>query len=88
MEWINGKIYANTYQFNKDIVLIIDPETGLVEGVVDFNDLKKNLENHPKIDVLNGIAYNKKSKTIFMTGKNWNKLFELQIIEKKNISKQ
>ena len=82
MEWINGKIYANTYQFNKDIVLIIDPETGLVEGVVDFNDLKKNLENHPKIDVLNGIAYNKKSKTIFMTGKNWNKLFELQIIEK------
>ena len=28
MEWINGKIYANTYQFNKDIVLIIDPETG------------------------------------------------------------
>ena len=88
MEWINGKIYANTYQFNKDIVLIIDPETGSVEGVVDFNDLKKNLENHPKIDVLNGIAYNKKSKTIFMTGKNWNKLFELQIIEKKNISKQ
>ena len=87
MEWINGKIYANTYQFNKDIVLIIDPETGLVEGVVDFNDLKKNLENHPKIDVLNGIAYNKKSKTIFMTGKNWNKLFELQIIEKKNIPK-
>ena len=88
MEWINGKIYANTYQFNKDIVLIIDPETGSVEGVVDLNDLKINLENHPKIDVLNGIAYNKKSKTIFMTGKNWNKLFELQIIEKKNISKQ
>ncbi len=87
MEWINGKIYANTYQFNKDIVLIIDPETGLVEGVVDFNGLKKNLKNHPKIDVLNGIAYNKNSETIFMTGKNWNKLFELQIIEKKNIPK-
>ncbi len=87
MEWINGKIYANTYQFNKDIVLIIDPETGSVEGVVDFNGLKKNLKIHPKIDVLNGIAYNKKTKTIFMTGKNWNKLFELEIIAK-NISKQ
>ena len=87
MEWINGKIYANTYQFNKDIVLIIDPETGLVEGVVDFNGLKENLKKHPKIDVLNGIAYNKNSETIFMTGKNWNKLYELQIIEKKNISK-
>ena len=44
--------------------------------------LKKKVKNHPKIDVLNGIAYNKNSKTIFMTGKNWNKLFELQLIEK------
>ena len=82
MEWINGKIYANTYQFDKDIVLIINPETGSVEGVVDFNGLKKKVKNHPKIDVFNGIAYNKNSKTIFMTGKYWNKLFELQIIEK------
>ena len=82
MEWINGRIYANTYQFNKDIIIIIDPETGTVEGVVDFNGLKKKVKNHPKIDVLNGIAYNKNSNTIFMTGKNWNKLFELQIIDK------
>lgn len=82
MEWINGKIYANTYQFNKDIIIIINPDTGSVEGVVDFNGLKKKVKNHPKIDVLNGIAYNKNSNTIFMTGKNWNKLFELQIVEK------
>ncbi len=82
MEWINGKIYANTYQFNKDVVLIIDPKTGLVEGVVDFNGLKEKVINHPKIDVLNGIAYNKNSKTIFLTGKNWSKLFEVQITEK------
>ena len=82
MEWINGRIYANTYQFNKDIIIIIDPETGTVEGVVDFNGLKEKVKNHPKIDVLNGIAYNKSSNTIFMTGKNWNKLFELQIIDK------
>ena len=82
MEWINGKIYANTYQFNKDVVLIIDPKTGMVEGVVDLNGLKKKVINHPKIDVLNGIAYNKNSKTIFLTGKNWSKLFEVQIIRK------
>ena len=82
MEWINGKIYANIYQLNKDIIIIINPETGKVEGVVDFNGLKKEVKNHSKIDVLNGIAYNKNSKTIFMTGKNWNKLFELQLIEK------
>ena len=88
MEWINGKIYANTYQPNqpnqpnKDIIIIINPVTGTVEGVIDFSGLKTKVKNHPKIDVLNGIAYNKNSNTIFMTGKNWDKLFELQIIEK------
>ena len=82
MEWVNGRIYANTYQFNKDIIIIINPESGTVEGVVDFDGLKQKVKNHPKIDVLNGIAYNKNSNTIFMTGKNWNKLFELQIVEK------
>mgnify|MGYP002008303794 CR=1 FL=1 len=82
MEWINGKIYANTYQSNKDVIVIVDPETGFVEGVIDFNGLKKKVINHPKIDVLNGIAYNKNSKTIFVTGKNWSKLFEVEIIEK------
>ena len=82
MEWVNGRIYANTYQFNKDIIIIINPESGTVEGVVDFDGLKQKVKNHPKIDVLNGIAYNKNSNTIFMTGKNWNKLFELKIIEK------
>ena len=54
----------------------------MVEGVVDLNGLKKKVINHPKIDVLNGIAYNKNSKTIFLTGKNWSKLFEVQIIKK------
>tara|TARA_X000000950_G_scaffold147952_1_gene182611 strand:- start:9245 stop:10147 length:903 start_codon:yes stop_codon:yes gene_type:complete len=82
MEWVNGRIYANTYQFNKDIIIIINPESGTVEGVVDFDGLRQKVKNHPKIDVLNGIAYNKNSNTIFMTGKNWNKLFELKIIEK------
>ncbi len=36
LEWVEGKIYANTYQFQKDVVVIIDPHTGAVEGVVDF----------------------------------------------------
>mgnify|MGYP003313979725 CR=1 FL=1 len=39
LEWANGKIYANTYQFNKDVVLIIDPLSGQVEGVIDFSCL-------------------------------------------------
>ena len=38
LEWVEGKIYANTYQFNKDVVVIIDPINGAVEGVIDFLD--------------------------------------------------
>jgi len=82
LEWFNNKIYANTYQFNKEVGLIIDPLSGHVDGVIDFSGLKEKVKDHPKLDVLNGIAYNKKRQTFFVTGKNWNKLFEIKIIEK------
>lgn len=80
MEWIHDKIYANRYQ--KDGVAIINPVNGAVVGVVDFSPLKKLVKQHDGLDVLNGIAYNPKSNTIFVTGKRWNKLFEVEIIEK------
>ncbi len=80
MEWINGKIYANRYQ--KDGVAIINPKNGAVIGVVDFKPLKKLVTQHEGLDVLNGIAYNPKTKTIFVTGKRWDKLFEVEIVEK------
>lgn len=77
LEYVDGKIYANSYQ--KDGVMIINPETGAIEGVVDFRGLKEKVAQHPDLDVLNGIAYNPASKTFFVTGKNWDKLFEVQI---------
>jgi len=80
LEWINGKIYANRYQLNG--VAIINPENGAVEGVVDFSPLKKLVTQHQGLDVLNGIAYNPETKTIFVTGKRWDKLFEVEITEK------
>ncbi len=80
MEWIDGKIYANRYQ--KDGVAIINPKNGAVIGVVDFKPLKKLVTQHDGLDVLNGIAYNPKTKTIFVTGKRWDKLFEVEILEK------
>ena len=83
LEYVNGKIFANTYQFDKDVAVIIDPKNGMVEGVIDFSGLKDRVNQHPKLDVLNGIAYNKKSKTFFITGKNWDKLFEIKIYPKK-----
>ncbi len=80
MEWINGHIYANRYQ--KDGVAIINPKNGAVVGVIDFSPLKKLVTQHEGLDVLNGIAYNPTTKTVFVTGKRWDKLFEVEIIEK------
>jgi glutamine cyclotransferase len=80
LEWIKGKIYANRYQLNG--VAIINPENGAVEGVVDFSPLSKLVAQHQGLDVLNGIAYNPETKTIFVTGKRWDKLFEVEITEK------
>lgn len=79
LEWIDGKIYANIYQRNG--VAIINPVTGGVEGVIDFTPLKRQVTQHSKLDVLNGIAYNPETQTIFVTGKNWDKLFEVEIVE-------
>lgn len=77
LEWIDGKIFANIYQRNG--VVIINPDTGGVEGVIDFKPLRKLVKQHSKLDVLNGIAYHPERKTIFVTGKNWDKLFEVTI---------
>ena len=77
LEWIDGKIFANIYQRNG--VAIINPKTGGVEGVINFESLRKLVKQHPELDVLNGIAYNPERETIFVTGKNWDKLFEVKI---------
>ncbi len=77
LEWIDGKIFANIYQRNG--VVIINPKTGGVEGVIDFKPLIKLVTQHAELDVLNGIAYNSERQTIFVTGKNWDKLFEVKI---------
>ncbi|TYB79699.1 glutaminyl-peptide cyclotransferase [Bizionia myxarmorum] len=80
LEWVDGKIYAN--RWNKNGVAIINPVNGAVEGVIDFTPLHNMVTKHPKLDVLNGIAYNKETKTFFVTGKYWDKLFEVEITEK------
>ncbi|MBR9913999.1 MAG: glutaminyl-peptide cyclotransferase [Algicola sp.] len=80
MEYIDGKIYANRYQ--KNGVAIINPKNGAIEGVIDFSPLRKLVTQHQGLDVLNGIAYNPDTKTIFVTGKRWDKLFEVEVFEK------
>lgn len=78
LEWIDGKIWANVY--TTDHIVIINPENGVVEGVVNLSGILPEKERDYKTDVLNGIAYDKATKRIFVTGKNWSKLFEIRVI--------
>ena len=79
LEWIDGKIWANVYTTDK--VLIINPDTGVVEGMIDFSGLLKKEDITKNTDVFNGIAYDKATGRIFVTGKRWNKLFEVEIVK-------
>ena len=79
MEWIDGRLWANVYLTDK--IVVIDPATGQVEGVLDFAGLLSESEMDSKTDVLNGIAYDEATGRIFITGKNWPKLFEIEVIK-------
>jgi glutamine cyclotransferase len=80
LEYIDGKIYANVY--HKDYILVIDPKTGAVLQKIDLTNLYPEASRNPEADVLNGIAYDKATKRIFITGKKWNKLFQVKFIKK------
>ncbi len=81
LEYINGKIYANIY--TTDLIAIINPHSGLVEAYIDMKGLLPASDRKPGTDVLNGIAYDNKGKRLFVTGKNWPKLFWIELIPKK-----
>lgn len=82
LEFIDGKIYANTYQVAS--IAIIDPTTGAIEGLIDLTSLPKEVQTglDPQNEVLNGIAYKANEGRLFVTGKHWNTLFEIELVEK------
>ncbi len=84
LEYVNGKIYANVWQ--KNILLIMNPKNGAIEGIADLNGLEKEISKTQNLDpndhVLNGIAFDSKENRLFVTGKHWGKLFEIQLIER------
>ena len=84
LEYVEGMIYANIYQENT--ILIINPTSGKIEGVANLNRLKEEMEKTQKLvsqdEVLNGIAYDSNTKKLYVTGKNWGKLFEIELIKK------
>ena len=79
LEWIEGKIWANVYL--TDFIVEIDPANGNVVGFVDLSPLRALLKNNPEAEALNGIAYNAETKHLYVTGKDWNRLFEIEIIK-------
>lgn len=79
LEYINGIVYANI--FMSDLIALIDPGNGKVLAYIDCKGLLKKEDKHSELDVLNGIAYDNKNSRLFITGKNWPKLFEIRIIE-------
>ena len=81
LEYIDGKIWANVY--TTDEIVIINPKDGRVEGVIDCRGLLPKSLQTQNTDVLNGIAFNPADGKIYLTGKNWPKMYEIKLVEKK-----
>ncbi|MBO4446671.1 MAG: glutaminyl-peptide cyclotransferase, partial [Bacteroidales bacterium] len=75
LEWIDGRIWANIY--TTDYIAIINPKSGVVEGLIDCRGLLKNSLRTPDTDVLNGIAWD--GSSVWLTGKNWPRIFKVSI---------
>ncbi|MCL4204497.1 MAG: glutaminyl-peptide cyclotransferase [Pirellulaceae bacterium] len=76
LEYVNGEIYANVWY--RDYIARISPRTGEVTGWIDLRGLWP--KRRDRDDVLNGIAYDAEKDRLFVTGKNWPKLFEIQVV--------
>jgi len=80
LEWVEGKIYANIWKRNA--IAIVNPANGAVEGVIDMKGLQAQVTQHETLDVLNGIAYKGEPNILYVTGKNWDKLFKIEVVAK------
>lgn len=78
LEFINDKIYANIWQ--DDTIIIINPDNGVVEGLINLKGIINPNDYKYELNVLNGIAYDKKNDRLFVTGKLWPKIFEIELI--------
>jgi glutamine cyclotransferase len=78
LEYIDGQVYANVYQ--TDRVARIDPQSGRISAWIDLAGLLQPEDLNPPVDVLNGIAYDPGGDRLFVTGKLWPKLFEIELV--------
>ncbi len=80
LEYVRGEIYANVWQTDK--IARINPADGRVTGWIDLTGLLTPAEISEGADVLNGIAYDSLGDRLFVTGKLWPRLFEIQLVPK------
>lgn len=78
LEWVNGEIFANVWM--TPMIARIDPETGRVTGWIDLSALDAQRARWRGDDVLNGIAYDAARDRLFVTGKNWPQLYEIDLV--------
>ena len=79
LEFIGGKVFANIWQ--TPYIAIIDPATGAVRGLVDCRELVETVGTRDFSAVLNGIAWDDEGKRLFVTGKLWPSLYEIELVE-------
>lgn len=78
LEWVNGEIFANVWF--SPMIARIDPDTGRVTGWIDLTALAAEAARWRNDDVLNGIAYDAAGDRLFVTGKNWPRLYEIDLV--------
>jgi glutamine cyclotransferase len=77
LEYIEGLVYANIWMSNS--IAVIDPSSGKTMAIINADELVSLQKQGLNGNVLNGIAYNSTNKKLYLTGKYWSKLFEVQI---------
>ena len=82
LEFIEGEIWANVWRTN--LIMRIDPASGQVVGNIDLTGLLDAANLTEPVDVLNGIAYDEENGRLFVTGKLWPTLFEIELVPQNN----
>jgi len=77
LEYIGGSIYANILGWDR--IALIDPSSGIVQSWLDLAGLRDSVSSYPGAGPLNGIAYDVAENRLFVTGKLWPKLFEIEV---------
>jgi glutamine cyclotransferase len=81
LEWVEGQLFANIWGSN--VIARIDPASGKVVGWIDLTGLADpQWKGMGTDDVLNGIAYDEKRRRLFVTGKHWPRIFEIELVER------